>query len=60
MFCPTGTGNIQGGTLKFELTLKGASWLAELQKLGMLHGATLEPKSELPVALQVGAAKHKS
>jgi len=57
---PYGNGNIQGGTLKFELTLKGASWLAELQKLGMLNGATLQAKSELPISLQVGAAKHSA
>jgi hypothetical protein len=55
-----GNGIVTGGTVKFELTLKGEPWLKELQRLGAIKGVTVSPTCNVPVSLQVGQAQHSA
>jgi hypothetical protein len=54
------TGVVTGGTLNFELTLKGPAWLDELRKLGALNGDKPTADRPVPVALEVGNAHHSA
>lgn len=51
-------GVVTGGTLKFDLTLKGAAWRDELKNLNILTRDTLAPDASLHVELQLGNAQH--
>ena len=57
---PYGNGNVTGGTLNFELMLKGAGWPDELQKLGTLKNGALVPDASLSLNMQVGNARHSA
>lgn len=57
---PYGNGNVSGGTLDFELTLKGAGWIDQLKQLGVLQQASLAPDAELRLSLQAGSAHHSA
>jgi hypothetical protein len=57
----SGNGIVRGGTARFELTLKGAEWVKEMQK-------TMKPSAPggsdeslaFPLALKVGEAQHRA
>lgn len=51
-------GVVKGGIVNFELTLKGAKWLEELNGLHLLHQDNLIPHSAMHISLQVGKAHH--
>jgi FtsP/CotA-like multicopper oxidase with cupredoxin domain len=53
-----GNGNVIGGTMNFELTLKGADWRHELESLHLLKNGSLVAKALAPVELEVGGAHH--
>ena len=53
-----GNGIVTGGTMRFELTLRGDSWLQELKRLGVLQGNRIT--TDLPVFLQLGKAHHST
>lgn len=55
-----GNGIVAGGTLHFEITLKGKSWLAELEHLHLVENGAPMPRPSLPISLQVGAAHHSA
>ena len=57
---PTGNGVLRGGTLEFELTLKGDAWLDELRRLGALKETAPVAGASFPVKLQVGSAQHET
>ncbi len=57
---PSGNGVLRGGTLEFELTLKGSAWLDELRRVGALRETTPVTHAEFPVKLQVGTAQHSA
>ena len=57
---PHGNGVVQGGTLKFDLVLKGSRWIAELTRLRLLHGGQLATHASLPLSLVVGDAHHSA
>ncbi len=57
---PTGNGVLRGGTLAFELTLKGDAWLEELRRLGALKETSPVAGAGFPVRLQVGTAQHEA
>ncbi len=54
----SGNGNVIGGTLNFELTLKGESWVEELRQLKLLRQDTLTPNASVKCSLSIGAAQH--
>jgi FtsP/CotA-like multicopper oxidase with cupredoxin domain len=56
----TGNGVVRGGTLEFELTLKGNAWVDELHQLGILKGDAPIASTSFPLKLQVGGAQHSS
>jgi len=56
----SGNGNIIGGTLNFELTLKGAGWVEELRQLKLLHQDQLIPNASTKCSLSIGPAQHDS
>ncbi len=51
-------GVVTGGRLDFELTLKGAAWLQELEREHLLIENTLAEHLTLPVTITVGDAMH--
>jgi len=51
-------GVVTGGTLNFEITLKGASWLAELRQQHLLQKNSLALNTTIPLSLLVGGAHH--
>ncbi len=53
-----GNGNVIGGRLDFELTLKGPAWAGELDKLGLVENGVLVPGKSPQVTLMVGKARH--
>ncbi|MGC3990475.1 MAG: multicopper oxidase domain-containing protein [Chthoniobacteraceae bacterium] len=53
-----GNGVVRGGMLKFEITLKGGSWLKELQTARILDHNQLAHGNELPIAMTVSGAEH--
>ena len=55
-----GNGALRGGTLSFELTLRGNPWLEELRKLKALSGNEPVANASFPVSLEVGPAKHSA
>lgn len=57
---PYGNGNVIGGRLDFELTLKGAGWMDALKQLHLLQQNQLASNPVLDVSLQVGAAHHSA
>jgi hypothetical protein len=57
---PYGNGNVSGGTLEFELTLKGSGWLDELRRLGVMHRDSLAHDASLRMNMQAGTAHHST
>ena len=55
-----GNGNVIGGRLDFEVTLKGASWLAQLREMHLLDRDRPVAGAKLPVDLLVGKANHST
>ena len=56
---PVGNGNVRGGRVDFEFTLKGAGWLAALREAGALGAdGKPAPAAHLAVTLEVGGARH--
>ena len=53
-----GNGALRGGTLAFELTLRGAAWIEELRKLKVLGGDVPAAGASFPITLEVGPARH--
>ncbi len=53
-----GNGALRGGTLSFELTLRGNAWLDELRRLKVLADDAPAANATFPVTLQVGPASH--
>ncbi len=56
---PYGNGNVVGGKLNFEITLKGGRWMAELKRLQLIQGSALSA-APLPISLEVGNAHHET
>ncbi len=54
------TGIVTGGTLNFELTLKGSAWMAELKRLKQVPSNASAAGANLPLSLQVGEAHHST
>jgi manganese oxidase len=57
---PYGNGNVVGGKLNFELTLKGPAWTEKLRGHDEMAGTSTKPDSQLEIELRVGAARHKA
>lgn len=55
-----GNGIVRNGTLNFELTLRGAAWLEELQKMHLLQKDTLARHATLALSVSVGNVQHSS
>ncbi|HTQ30830.1 MAG TPA: multicopper oxidase domain-containing protein [Opitutaceae bacterium] len=55
---PYGNGNVTGGRLNFQLTLKGAGWMDELGQLKAIAQNRPVRGAALQLDLQVGAAHH--
>ncbi len=53
-------GVVSGGTLNFELTLKGAGWLDELKRQHLVEPDAPSAPATLPVAMTVGEARHQA
>ena len=53
-----GNGALRGGTLSFELTLRGNAWLDELRRLKALDENGPITNASFPVSLEVGPARH--
>ena len=54
-----GNGALRGGTLEFELTLRGPGWAEELRKLKAIDGNNAPAAGvSFPISLEVGPAKH--
>lgn len=53
-----GNGNVIGGSLNFELTLKGAAWAGVLKQLGLVENGALVPGKAARVVMTVGRARH--
>ncbi len=53
-----GNGIVTGGTMNFELTLSGASWFHELEKLGALKDGKVA--GEVKLSLRLGEARHSA
>lgn len=51
-------GVVTGGTMNFELTLKGASWLNELRQQHLLQKNSLVSNATVPLSLFLGTARH--
>ena len=56
----TGNGNVIGGTLNFELVLKGEGWVAELRQLKLLREDKLIPDASVTCTLKLGSALHET
>ena len=58
---PYGNGNVLGGRLNFELTLKGAGWLEVLKQQGLwAEPGKLAKDAAVDVSLQVGEGRHRT
>lgn len=56
---PYGNGNVIGGRMNFELTLKGAGWLDALKQQGLWsQPGSLANNASVTVNLQVGEGRH--
>ena len=44
--------------MEFEVTLKGADWLRELEARGFQPSASRRVELELPLTIQMGRAQH--
>ncbi|MEI9895415.1 MAG: multicopper oxidase domain-containing protein [Chthoniobacter sp.] len=53
-----GNGAVTGGTLHFDLTLKGSAVRQELEQAHLVENGALAPHSSLPISLTVGPAHH--
>jgi manganese oxidase len=56
----SGNGNVVGGTLNFELTLKGAGWMQELRQLKLLTQDKLVQEPSLKCSIKLGPARHEA
>ena len=54
----SGNGNVVGGTLNFELVLKGDGWVEELRQLKLLREDKLIPDASMKCTLKLGSAQH--
>lgn len=58
---PLGNGNVMGGRLVFELTLRGPGWAQELKQLKMLTPQNQLAKNPVvDLGLLIGAAHHRT
>ncbi len=53
-----GNGIVTGGTLKFDLTLKGEAWRKELEQMHLLVDGALAADAMVEIQLSVGPAHH--
>lgn len=53
-----GNGNVAGGTLEFDVTLKGRAVVEELQRQHLLEAGAPVPKALLHVGMGVGRGQH--
>ena len=51
-------GVVYGSLMEFELTLRGADWLAELRRLGLVETRVGTAPLAVPLTLRVGNAEH--
>ena len=56
----SGNGNVMGGTLNFELVLKGDAWVEELRQLKLLREDKLIPDASVKCTLKLGSALHET
>lgn len=54
-----GNGAVTGGTLNFDLTLKGAAVRKELEQAHVIEKDQLSAKTNLPLSFIVGSAHHR-
>ena len=54
----SGNGIVRGGTVKFELTLKGDDWIGEMRKAIKGQRSASNGVSTFPLSLLVGDAQH--
>ncbi|HXI31460.1 MAG TPA: multicopper oxidase domain-containing protein [Vicinamibacterales bacterium] len=51
-------GVVYSGRMEFEVTLTGADWQRELERLGFQPTGARPPSLDIPLTLEIGRAKH--